>query len=165
MTPQYITIKRHKILLIMKTLKFFFFLLPIGLLVWIFYSYSNMFPSDFSNLVVLPIALISINYVFLQIILNFIDYYGRVMLISNHAIIIIHSTLLLIDDIEFMKLPSILKVDVERHGFLTNIFNYGHLILEQTNEIRRIHYIPYPHTICQIINSNIARWIPEISST
>ena len=141
----YIDIRRHGILLIFMTSKFIFFLIPIGILVWIFYSYENIFSHDFSNYILLPVLLFSINYIFLQLILNSIDYFGRIMLIANHAIILIHTSLLLIDDIEYMDMKSILKVDVVIHGFFPNILNYGHLLLEQRNEIRTIHYISDPH--------------------
>jgi hypothetical protein len=40
-----------------------------------------------------------------------------------------------------MNIQSILKVDVEKHGLLSSILNYGHLILEQRNDIRRVHYL------------------------
>jgi hypothetical protein len=100
-----------------------------------------MFPSDFSNYVLLPTLLITINYLFIQIILNIVDFYGRIMLVSAESIIIVHTSLILIDDIEFMNIQSILKVDVEKHGLLSSILNYGHLILEQRNDIRRVHYL------------------------
>lgn len=77
------------------------------------------------------------------------------MLISDHAIIFVHTSLLLVDDIEFMDMKSVLKVDVERHGLLANILNYGHIMLEQRNDIRKVHYIPFPHAVYQIIKNRI----------
>ncbi len=77
------------------------------------------------------------------------------MLISKDAIIIIHTSFLLIDDIEYMDMKGLLKVDVERHWFLANILNYGHLILEQRNEVRKIHYIPNPHSVYEIIKNHM----------
>lgn len=154
-STNYIMVKRHWVLMLMMTIKFFFFLIPIGILIWIFYSYSPFFSSDFSNYILLPTILISINYIFVQIILNIIDFHGRVILVSNTTVMIIRDTLILVDDVEFIQIATILKVDVIRRGFLPNILNYGHLVFEQTNGIRTVHYIPVPHQICQVVNSHI----------
>lgn len=62
---------------------------------------------------------------------------------------------MLIDDIEFIDTKSILKIDVERHGLISNIFNYGDIIIEQTNDVRRIHYVPFPHAIYHVIKEHI----------
>lgn len=132
---------RHAILLFFMVFKFIFLLFPLGLLTWIFYEYNFIFSQDFSNYILLPTLLITVNYIFLQIILNIIDFYGRIMLVSHESVILSHASLILIDDIEFMNIKSILKVDVEKHGLLASIMNYGHLILEQRNDIRRVHYL------------------------
>ncbi len=79
------------------------------------------------------------------------------MLISENAIIFIHTSLLLIDDIEFMDMKSIIKVDVERHGLIANIFNYGHLLLEQRNDVRKVHFIPQPHSVYQMIKDRLPK--------
>ena len=157
MDIHYTSVFRHGILLLFKTSKFFFFLIPVGLLVWIIYRYKWIFPRDFSNFVILPIHLITVNYIFLQLVVNSIDYFGRLMLISEHAILLIHTSLLLVDDIEFMDMKSILKVDVERHGLICNILSYWHLILEQRNDVRRVHYIPHPYTVYQLIKDRIPK--------
>ncbi|MDD2693926.1 MAG: hypothetical protein PHY14_03255 [Candidatus Gracilibacteria bacterium] len=157
MDNNYQSIRRHGVLLFFMISKFIFFLIPLGLLIWIFAQYRGVFPADFSNFIVLPILLLTINYIFLQLILNAIDYYGRIMLVGDHSIIFIHTSLLLVDDIEFMDMKSIIKVDVERHGIIANILNYGHLILEQRNDVRKVHYIPHAHSIYQVIKNRIPK--------
>lgn len=48
-----------------------------------------------------------------------------------------------------------MKIDVECHGLLANIFGYGHLIMEQQkDEVRTIHFIPKPYKIWQILREN-----------
>jgi hypothetical protein len=79
------------------------------------------------------------------------------MLISDHAIVLIHTSFILIDDIEFMDMKSILKVDVERHGLLANILNFGHILLEQRNDIRTVHYMPHPHAVYRVVKEKIPR--------
>jgi hypothetical protein len=139
------------------TSRFFFMLIPIGILVWLCYEYEYMLPAAFSTYILLPVLLISVNYIFLQIILYGIEYYGKMMLITDTEVILIFTSFLLVDDIEFMDMKSILKVDVERHGILANIFDYGHLLLEQRNEIRTVHYVPYPHSLYQAIKNRIPK--------
>jgi hypothetical protein len=106
---------RHGILLFFMVFKFVFLLVPLGILTWIFYEYRYIFSHEFSNYILLPTLIIMVNYLFVQIIVGIIDFYGRIMLVSNESIIITHTSLILIDDIEFMNIKSILKVDVEKH--------------------------------------------------
>lgn len=106
---------RHWILLFFMVFKFVFLLVPLGILTWIFYEYRYIFSPEFSNYILLPTLLITLNYLIIQIVLNIIDFYGRIMLISEESIILSHTSLILIDDIEFMNIKSILKVDVEKH--------------------------------------------------
>jgi hypothetical protein len=62
-----------------------------------------------------------------------------------------------------MDMKWLLKVDVERHWLLANILNYGHLILEQRNEVRKVHYVPNPHAVYEIIKNHMPKkWTPEI---
>ena len=157
MNPSYLKVHRHGILLFYMTSKFILSLIPFTLLIWIFHEYDLMFSRDFRNFILLPTLILGINYIFTRLILNSIDYCGRILLISKDAIILIHTSFLLIDDIEYMDIKSLLKVDVERHGFMANILNYWHLILEQRNEVRKIHYIPNPHSVYDIIKNHMPK--------
>ncbi len=171
MTPsiRYSLVQRHRILLILTSIKYIFFIIPMGLIVWIFYRYHTVLPPSFSNYILLPLLLIAINYIFLQIALEGIEFYGKIILIWGNHIILLHTSCILIDDIEFIDTKSILKIDVERHGLISNIFNYGDIIIEQRNDVRRIHYVPFPHTIYHVIKEHIPTitqdppWINESS--
>lgn len=161
MTTWYQKVHRHGILLFFMTVKFLLSLVPLGILIWIFYRYDLMFSHEFSNYVLLPTLLVSVNYIFLRLIFNSIDYFGKIMLIAQDSIILIHTSILLIDDIEYMDMKSLLKVDVERHGFIANILNYWHLILEQRNDVRTVHYIPQPHSVYKILKDHMPKQIEE----
>jgi hypothetical protein len=137
------------------TSKFIVSLIPIGILIYIFYRYDMMFSREFSTYILLPTLLIGVNYIFTRLILNSIDYTGRILLVAKDSIILIHTSFFLIDDIEYMDMKGLLKVDVERHGFLANLLNYGHLILEQRNEVRKVHYIPKPHDVYDTIKNHM----------
>ncbi len=155
MSTDYKIYCRHGILLFFMVFKFVFLLIPLGVLTWIFYEYQYIFSPEFSNYILLPTLLITVNYLIVQIILNIIDFYGRIMLVSHESIILSHTSLILIDDIEFLNIKSVLKVDVEKHWLLASILNYGHLILEQRNDIRRVHYLWDPYRIYQMIKTHI----------
>lgn len=163
MPTEYKIYHRHGILMFFMIFKFIFLLAPLWLLMWIFYEYKVMFSSDFSNYILLPTLIITVNYLFVQIILNLVDFYGRIILVSHESVIIIHTSLILIDDIEFMNIKSILKVDVEKHGLLASMLDYGHIVLEQRNDLRRIHYLGQPHDIYQVIKNRIPA--SQISNT
>ncbi len=124
MKPAFAFLHRHGILLFFMTGKYLFFLSLIFVIIWISITYKNIFPSNFNNFIILPILIGSINYLFFCIILEGINFYGKIILIGKPSIIIIHTSFILIDDIEFINIKSILKLDVERHGLLANIFNY-----------------------------------------
>lgn len=162
MHPWYLKVHRHGILLFFMTSKFIVSLIPIGVLIWIFYRYDMMFSQEFSNYILLPTLLIGINYIFTRLILNTIDYTGRIMLIAKDSIILIHTSFILIDDIEYMDMKWLLKVDVERHGFLPNLLNYGHLILEQRNEVRKVHYVPNPHAVYDTIKNHMPKKVADM---
>jgi len=56
------------------------------------------------------------------------------------------------EDLEIMDLAKVMKIDVECHGLLANMFGYGHIIMEQQkDEVRRIHFIPKPFKVWQIL--------------
>lgn len=157
MAESYTLVHRHKILLCLMTVKNIFFILLVLLIIWVSFSYKYILNSDVSNYIFLPLIIVSINYLFLRIILHGIDFYGKIVLIGGPSIVICHTSFLLIDDIEFIDIKSILKLDVERHGLLANILNYGHLIIEQRNDERRIHYIPFPYQVYDLIKKHIPK--------
>lgn len=155
MKPSFVFLHRHGILLFFMIGKYLFFLFLIFVMIWISMTYKNVLSSDFNNFIILPILIGSINYLFFCIIFEGIYFYGKIILIGKPSIIILHTSFILIDDIEFINIKSILKLDVERHGLLANIFNYWDLVIEQRNDVRKIHYIPFPYVIYDTIKQHI----------
>jgi hypothetical protein len=77
------------------------------------------------------------------------------MIIVRDRIIIINNSLILQEDLEIMDLSKVMKIDVECHGLLANMFGYGHLIIEQQkDEVKVIHFIPKPYEVWQILREN-----------
>ncbi len=155
MNPSFVFIHRHGILLFFMIIKYIFFLFLISIVAWMSIAYRYIFPADLSNYIILPVLILSINYFFFCIILEGINFYGRIMIVGELSIVIAHTSFILIDDIEFIDTKSILKLDVERHGLISNILNYWDLIIEQPNDVRRIPYIPFPYVIYDTIKQHI----------
>lgn len=79
-------------------------------------------------------------------------YYNKLVIIVRDRIIIITSSLFLKEDIEILELSKVMKIDVECHGLLQNMLNYGALIVEQQkNDVRIMHLVSDPFTVLRII--------------
>lgn len=118
----------------------------------IFTFYKSDVPEGFVQYFIFPTVLGLINYSLLQLTLGIVRYYNKLIIIVRDRIIIITSSLFLQEDLEITDLSKVIKIDVECHGFLPNLFNYGGLIIEQqVNEMRIMHLIPDPYTILRII--------------
>lgn len=145
-------VTRHPIYLfylVAKGMLILIFALGIGAL---FTLYKNEIPSDLVRYFVFPTVLALANYSMFQFALGVVKYYNKLVIIVRDRIIIITSSLLLMEDIEIMELSKVMKIDVECHGFLANILNYGALIIEQQkNDVRIMHLVPDPYTALRII--------------
>ncbi len=151
----YLVLTRHKILLVLIVMKFILIIILSVVFGIIAFQFRTIVPSHFVIYVVFPIIFLVFNYAFLQVILNLIRFYNRIIIIEPEKLTILHSSLFLMDDMEVMDMGSILKVDVEQHGLISNILQYGHLILEQRNEIRRIHYIAEPYKVINVLRKHL----------
>jgi hypothetical protein len=118
----------------------------------VFTLYKSGVPEDLLRYFIFPVVLGLVNYAFLQLALGVVRYYNKLLIIVRDRIILITSSLFLREDIEIMDLSKVMKIDVECHGFLPNILNYGALIIEQQkNDVRLMHFVPDPYTVLRII--------------
>jgi hypothetical protein len=118
----------------------------------IFTIYKNDIPADLIRYFVFPVVLVLANYAILQFALNVVKYYNKLVIVVRDRIIIITSSLILKEDIEILELSKVMKIDVECHGLLANVLNYGSLIIEQQkNDVRIMHLVPDPFTVLRII--------------
>ena len=154
----YTIITRHVIYFLYLVTKFLFLLLIAWILFIALLIYKedlNRNTSDLIHYVFFPIIFLLVNYGFIQLILGIIGYYNRLVIIIRDKIIIINNSLILQEDLEIMDLSKVMKIDVERHGLLANIFWFGHLIIEQQkDEVKMIHFIPRPYEVWQILREN-----------
>ncbi len=73
------------------------------------------------NYVFFPVIFLLINYSFLQLAIGIIKYYNNLVIIVRDKFIIVHSSLILQEDLEIMDLSKVMKVDVSVHGLLANL--------------------------------------------
>lgn len=165
----YTIITKHAIYFLYLVAKFLFLLLIAGVLFITLLVYKddlNKNTFDFINYIFFPIIFLLVNYGFIQLILGIINYYNRLMIIVRDRIIIINNSLILQEDLEIMDLSKVMKIDVECHGLLANMFGFGHLIIEQQkDEVKVIHFIPKPYEVWQILRENttyINQWSQEV---
>ena len=150
-----IILTRHPILLLLVIMRFVLFIFVSILFGIIAYQYKNAISPSLIHYIILPTTFVIFNYAFLQVILNLIRFYNRIVIIEPTKITILHCSLFLMDDMEVMDMSSVLKIDVEQHGFISNLLWYGHLIFEQRNQIRKIHYLPKPYNIIGTLRQHL----------
>lgn len=115
------------------------------------YSVQDSIPSDIVHYVLFPIAFLLVNYAFVKLLLDIVKYENKLVIILRDKLIMLSSSLLFQEDLEIMDVGKIMKIDVECHGILANVFGFGNLILEQQkDEVRVLHYIPNPYKVFQI---------------
>lgn len=118
----------------------------------LFTFYKNEVPEDLLQYFVFPAVLALANYSILQFALGMVRYYNKLVIIVRDRIIIVTSSLFLQEDIEILELSKVMKIDVECHGLLQNMLNYGALIIEQQkNDVRIMHLVPDPFMVLRII--------------
>lgn len=143
-------IKKHFILLLFSIFKFIFFLI----LAFIVYKIYAIFweKLNWDNLYIKYILFFAIftfiNYSFIKLILDIIEYNNNLLIIQKDHIIILKASLILQDDIEFIDSYRVMKIDAFCRWFLANIVWYWNLVIEQQkDDVRVFHFIPRPFRI------------------
>lgn len=148
----YTLITRHPIVMLHHFAKCFLFFLASSLILLVISQYRNVLSVDTVRYVLFPIALLLVNYGFMKLILATINYYNKLVIIIPDKIVIIDSTLVMQEDIEIIDLAKVVKIDIECHGILAAVLEYGHFIIEQQrNDVRTLHFISKPYDILHLI--------------
>lgn len=154
----YTIVTKHFIYFLYLVAKFLFLIMIAGILFFSLVVYKaelgkNMV--DIVNYVFFPVIFLLVNYGFVQLSLGIIRYYNNLVIIVRDKFIIIHSSLILQEDLEIMDLSKVMKIDVVCHGLFSNLLGYGHLVMEQQkDEVRTIHFIPNPYKVWQILREH-----------
>lgn len=145
-------VTRHPIYLAYRFMKCLLFLgLGLGICGLVL-LYGETVPASVVHYLVFPTVLILVNYALVQFVLGIVRYFNLLVVIVHDHITIISSSFLLKEDIEILELSKVMKIDVECHGLLQNLLNFGALIIEQQkNDVRSLHLIPNPFAVLRII--------------
>ena len=153
-----IVIKRHYILLLIKILRFVFLIFVAFFLYFIYTEFLAKLDNSLAPFLHYGSFLIIfwlLNYAFIKLILNIIEYYHTLIIITDEQILIINCSLIMKDDIESIDAYRIMKIDAFSHWFWSNIIGYGNLVIEQQkDEVRTFHFIPHPYKIFGIIRDH-----------
>lgn len=152
----YTIVTKHFVYFFYLVAKFLFLIIiAAALFVSLLIFRADLGKNEIVSYVFFPVIFLLINYSFIQLILGIIRYYNNLVIIVRDKFIIIHSSLMLQEDLEIMDLGKVMKIDVVCHGLFANIFGYGHLVMEQQkDEVRTIHFIPKPYKVWQILREN-----------
>nr|MDD3720365.1 hypothetical protein [Candidatus Gracilibacteria bacterium] len=95
-----------------------------------------------------------------------IEYNNNIIIVYRDHIYIIRSSLILIDDIEVLDPYRIMRMDVVCHGLISNLLDYGNLIIEQQQDetkegIRTFHFVPNPYKLLSIIKEQRRRVVDD----
>lgn len=87
--------------------------------------------------------------------LSYIDYYYNLFIIYENHIIIIKSSLILIDDLEVLDVNKVMKIDSISRWLFSNMLWYWNILLEQQkNDVRTFHFMPNPYRIVEIFKKH-----------
>lgn len=160
----WIIIRKHWIIILYKYIKLSVFLSLAFIFYYIGLKYRSVIWNDIIYYIFLPSILVLINYAFIKLILYYVRFYNNLLVIKNWQLIMIKSSLLFLDDIEFIDISKITKVDIFSKWFIPNIVWYWNLIVEQQrDQVKTFHFIPDVHKALHIIKGEKEKIIKKIS--
>jgi hypothetical protein len=139
--------------MIFKYFKFFLFLLITFILYYIWVRYIDSIWHELIHVIVFPIVFLLVNYAFIKLILWYIKFYNDLLIIHDWQLIVIKSSLFFKDNIEFIDINKITKLDTYCTWFIANFFSFWTLVAEQQrDEVRKFHSVPNPFIALQLLN-------------
>ena len=151
----YIIIKRNLLFLILKIIKSLFFIV----LVWFVYYFSKKHFDMLQSIEGLKylsfiVVFALLNYAFISLISNIIDYYNDLIILHKDRMFILKSSLILKDDMEIIDINKIQKIDGFKRWIFQNLLWYWNIVIEQQkNDVRIFHFISKPHKILTLLRS------------
>ena len=139
----YTIIRKHWLILLLKYLKAMVFLLLAFILFKITIYFRVQLWDEIVHFLLFPIIFILINYAFIYLLLGYIRFYNDLLIIHDWQLIVIKTSLLFKDNIEFIDINKVTKLDTYCKWLIPNIFWFWNLVVEQQrDEVREFHFIP-----------------------
>lgn len=154
----YTIIRRHWIILLFKYLKFFLFIFFAFVLYYLSITFMDSVWHELIHFLIFPIIFILVNYAFIKLVLWYIKFYNDLLVIHDWHLIVIKSSLLFKDDIEFIDLNKITKIDTYCRGLFPNMLSFWNLVIEQQrDELREFHFVPSPFKALKLLQDEKLR--------
>lgn len=154
----YTIIRRHWIILLFKYLKFFLFIFFSFVLYYLSIRFMDSVWHELIHFLIFPIIFILINYAFIKLVLWYIKFYNDLLVIHDWHLIVIKSSLLFKDDIEFIDLNKITKLDTYCRWLIPNMLSFWNLVIEQQrDELREFHFVPSPFKALKLLQDEKLR--------
>ena len=109
-----------------------------------------------------PVIFLTINFAFLKLIFDMIKYFNRLIVIDNHSVIVIKTSLIETDNIELIGLGKIIKIDTAMRGIFQNLFVFGDMIIEQADTTRFFDSVYRPYQVANYIKEAQIRYEKEL---
>lgn len=146
----YTIVRKHYFIFLFFLFKFLFFLVITWVIFGITFYYHEFFPDNVRDYLFLPIILFLLNYAFIKLILNLIEYYNYLFIIFKDQIYIINASLIFRNDIEVIDAFKIIKIDAFCRWFIANLFWFWYITIElQTREERTFRFMPDPYILLE----------------
>lgn len=141
-------------ILLFSFLHCFIYLVLAFILYLICIKYKLTLGSDIIHYVLFPIIFLLVNYAFIKLILSYINFYNDLLIIHEGQLIVINATLFFVDDIEFIDVAKITKIDTYTRWLIANIIWFWILTVEQQrDQVREFDYIPDARRALHIIKA------------
>ncbi|PID87596.1 hypothetical protein CSB07_00555 [Candidatus Gracilibacteria bacterium] len=149
-----IVVKKHFIVLFFRILRLLIVLMLLFIGYLAFQKYFPLLISDKSiNYLIFLVIIVILNYEFIKLVLFLVKYYNNLIIITKDNILILNMLLVTKDDLEVIDPYKITKIDEFSRGFLSNVFGYGTLVIEQQGEsVRKFRLTPNPYKIIKILH-------------
>jgi hypothetical protein len=162
----YTIIRKHWVVLLFKYLKTMLLLILSWILFFISTKFWGVLWDEIVYLLLFPSIFILVNYAFFKLLLWYIKFYNDLLIVYDWQLIVIKSSLLFKDDIEFIDINKITKLDTYCRWLIPNIFQFWNLVVEQQrDQVREFHFIPEPFKALQILKEEKQRTIDERKNT
>ncbi len=141
----YTIIRKHWIVLLFRYLKVGVFILFTFIIYHFATVYKHVIWDEMVNTFLYPIIFLSLNYALIKLILWYIKFYNDLLVIYWGQLIVIKTSLFFTNDIEFIDINKITKLDSFCRWFIANILSYWVLVVEQQrDQVREFNYISDP---------------------
>ena len=118
------------------------------------------------NLFLFPATFLLINFALIKLVLWYIKFYNNLLVIHNGQLIVIETSLFFKNNIEFVDINKITKLDIFCKWVVPNLLSYWTLMVEQqSNMVKEFIYISEPFVALQLINEEKQRTIKDRKKT